>query len=399
MKKNMILQADTGSQQEYNKYYMRVSSLYRGGKWMLLLLFTIYLIVMLLSYRDSITYENFLYLTRNLQMPALREGSFSSVVYEEQQNMSFAAFKGELVVAGASKISFYDGEGTLLLQDSSDCGRPVLIAGDKYLMMYDEGGTSYSLYTSIGRVYRSNAENIIQCAAINDQGFHAVAAHSQESKYCITLYDASFRKIAQYYRDTYVTGLALQSGGEQLAILSITADGSSLRGTVTVGRVGSDSTMDISLGDRIPLSASYMENGTLVVVTDGSVLLIRDDAGIKTAVSLSSMLLSCMSLSDTRLAVVCRENTLGTSNRLFIIDETGCITEERTISGKVVSVTATEGETAAYIRGEQEIIAISSSGGTLAEISYTGSFMDLCVIDGRAVFCFATGAQTPQTEN
>lgn len=395
-KKNLIPEADAAEREVYNKYYMHVSSLYRVGKWVLLLLFTLYLIVMLLAYRDSITYENFLYLTRNLQMPALSEGSFSSVVYEEQQNMSFTSFKGELVTAGASGISFYDGEGTLQLQDSTDCLRPVLLSGEKYLMMYDEGGTSYSLYTSIGRVYRTRMENIIQCAAMNDQGIHAVATRSQEAKYCVTLYDASFREIAQYYRDTYVTGLALQSGGEQLAILSIAADGSSLKGSVTLGYVGSDTTTDIPLGDQIPLAASYLQDGTLAVVTDSAVLLFGGEGEMKASVSLSSTLLSCMSFSDTRVAVVCSENTLGTSNRIYIIDENGSVIGERTVSGKVTAVIAADGSTAAYVLGQQNVLALSSSGETMAEMSYTGNLLTLCVIDGRAVFCFASGAQAPE---
>ncbi len=398
-KNNLIPGADAAPQVEYNKYYMRVSSLYRAGKWVLLLIFTLYLIVMLLAYRDSITYENFLYLTRNLQMPAMSEGSFASVVYEEQQNMSFAPFKGELVVAGTSGIYFYDSEGTLQLQDTTDCVHPVLLTGDKYLMMYDEGGISYSLYTTIGRVYRTDTANIIQCAAVNDQGIHAVATRSGESKYCVTLYDASFREIAQYYRDTYVTGLALQSGGDRLAILSIVADGSSLRGAVTLGRVGDAATTDVSLGDQIPLTASYMQNGTLAVVTDNAVQFFREDGTMKTSVSLSAMLLSCMSFSDTRVAVVCSENTLGTSNRLIIIDENGTVAGERTVSGRVVAVTACDGTVAAYIRGQQNVLALSQDGEITAEMSYSGNLLDLCVIDGRAVFCFASGAQAHRYEN
>lgn len=398
-KQNLLPQKNAGPRDEYNKYYMHVSSLYRIEKWVLLLLFALYLTVMMIAYRDSITYENFLYLTRNLQMPALSEGSFSSVVYEEQQNMSFAAFKGELAVAGSSGISFYDSEGTLRLQDSTDCIRPVLLTGDKYLMMYDEGGTSYSLYTTIGRVWRTNAENSIQCAAINDQGLHAVAVRSQESKYCVTLYDASFRELARYYRDTYVTGLALQSDGEQLAILNIAAEGSSLRGAVTIGRVGVDTTTDVSLGDQIPLAASYMQSGTLAVVTDSAVLLFNEDGTIKSSVSLSSTLLSHMSFSDTRIVVACSENTLGTSSRVLIINEDGSIVGERAVSGKITSITAADGSAAAYIQSRQEVFALSETGEITAEMSYTGNLLDLCVVDGRAVFCFAAVAQAPRAKN
>lgn len=390
---------DITRQDEFNPYYMRVSSLYRIGKWVLLLLFALFLTVMLLTYRDSITYENFLYLTRNLQMPAMSEGSFSSVVYEEQQNMRFAAYKGELVTAGTSGISFYDGLGALQMQDSTDCVSPVLLTGEKYLMVYDEGGTSYSMYTTIGRVYRGKTENIIQCAALSDRGVHAIASRSQEAKYCVTLYDASFRKIAQYYRDTYVTGLALQSDGERLAILGISSEGASLKGVVTVGQVGTDTAADISLGEQIPLAAAFMNNGILAVVTDGAVLFMDGNGTVKCSVSLSSMLLSGISIADTHIAVACRENTLGTSNRILVIDENGTVTGDCTFAGKVVGVTAAEGTAAVYIRGEQSVLALSKTGETVAEMAFTGNLLEICVIDGRAVFCFPAGASAPRSEN
>ena len=398
-KQNLLPQTDAGRREEYNKYYMHVSSMYRIGKWVLLLLFALYLTVMLIVCRDSITYENFLYLTRNLQMPAHSEGSFSSVVYEEQQNMSFAAFKGELAVAGSSQISFYDSEGTLRLQDSTDCIRPILLSGNKYLMMYDEGGTSYSLYTTIGRVWRTNAENSIQCAAINDQGVHAIAVRSQDSKYCVALYDSSFRELAKYYRDTYVTGLALQSDGELLAILSIATEGSSLQGAVTIGRVGADMTKDVSLGDQIPLAASFMQNGTLAIITDGAVLLLDAEGALKCSVPLSAALLSYMSFSNTCIVVACSENTLGTLSRVLIISEDGTIVGERAVSGKISSVTAADGLAAAYIQSRQEVFALSKTGELTAEMTYTGNLLDLCIVDGRVVFCFAAGAQAPKAGN
>lgn len=397
--KKLIPQTDSGEREAYNMYYMHVSSLYRAGKWILLLLFTVFLIVMLLSYRESITYENLLYLTRNLNISAGGEGGFSSVVYEEQPNMAFTRFKNELVVAGSSGMSFYSGSGAVSFRDDTGCVTPVPVSSEKYLLVYDEGGTVYSLYTPIGRVLRETTDSAIQCADVGDTGVYAIAQRSHEARYLVSLYSASFREIARYYRDSYVTSLSVSPDGELLAILGVQPEGSALSGVLTLCRVGSEEARDIPLGEVLPLKASFLRDGTLVVVTDGAVLFFGPDGSQRASVSLSSTVLSCMSISDTRTVLVCSENTLGTSNRVIVLDSGGNVLSEITVSEKISGAAAADGDAAAYLLCRERVLVLSASGAVKGEIAYTGNLMAVCEITGQPVFCFASGAKIPGADS
>ncbi len=379
-----------------NLYYIRVSARYRIVKWILLLVFSLYLSVMLLTHRESMTYENLLYLMRDFNVAYGSSDHFSSVVYEEQPNMSFASYKDQLVVAGSAELSVYSGDGTVTLSDEPNCLSPVLESSDKYLLLYDEGGTFYALYTSLACVLRENAQSLIQCAAVSDAGPYAIATRSGESKYSVSLYNASFQKIASYYRDNYVIDLSFSSDGKWLVIVGVCAEDGSMRGVVTLCRVGSDETVEIRLSDQFPLSAAYLEDGTLAVVTDTSVLLYNRDGTLKHTHPFESMILTCMNISDTHVAVVCSENILGTSSRAFVIDSEGRVLTEREFDEKVIAVTASDGNSAAYVQTQNAVYYLRLKGGEAFTASYTGNLQAICDVLGQPVFCFPTTARAAE---
>ncbi len=393
MDKNMT-PADSIRTDAYNTYYMRVAERYRLAKWLLLLAFTVFLVFSMIVNRDSLTHENLRYLLRDFNVSTAADGGFSSVVYEEKQNRTFADFKGELVTAGVCEISFYNPAGVRTLHESTPCVSPVLESGGKYLLLYDEGGTSYSVYTTLASVSSGQTEGAIQCAAMSDSGVYAIVSRSQESKYVVTLYSDSFRLIARYYRDTYVTDVALSPDGKQLAILSALSDHSSLCGLLTLCTVGTDSTQDISLGESLPLMASYLRDGTLSVVSDDGVHLYAEDGGEKSAFDFDAMTLVAMDVSDTRTAVLCSTDTLGTSLRAYVFDSTGTVISETVMSEKVSRIFASDGENTAYLCTRNAVWSISTEGSTDSYATYTGNLLSVCEIAETPVFCFPSGAQT-----
>ncbi len=386
--------ADVKGADAYNIYYLRVADRYRLFKWLLLLLFTVYLLFMMLLHRESITQENFAYLLRDFNVSAVADGGFASVVYEERQNMTFASFKGELAVASMSEIALYNGMGTASLKDSTDCRNPVLDAGDKYLLLYDEGGTSYALYTAIACVKQGKTESIIQTAAISDSGTYAITTRSRESKYTVSLYSASFREIARYYRDTYVTDVSLNANGDQLAILSTSQDQSVLHGTLTLCMVGSDSVVDIPLGSHLPLKASYLADGTLAVILEDGVRFFNADGTQRAIFSFSSVSLSSMHISDTKVAVACREDTLGTQSRVYVLGSDGTLLADIPFEQKILSVMASDEKTHVYVCTQDAVWTASETNGKAILASYSGKLVSLCEIGGAPIFCFASGAQS-----
>lgn len=374
----------------FNPYYMRVSGAYRAAKWGTLLLFILYLLISMLSRRDSITYDNLLYLMRDMNI-STGGGMYTSVVYEEQQNMVFGVYKNELAVAGSSGIRLYDGSGACVLSDSLSYKSPAVKTGEKYMLLYDAGGSEYALFTTLACVSRATADGMIQCADVSDSGRYLIVTRTEETKYKVTLYSASFSELARYYRDSFVTSAAIHPDGKSFAILSVDADDWSIAGSVTFCTDSTTETRSVSLGRSLPVAARYLSNGNLAVICDDRVVYLDPSGGITASFSIGEETLSHFSLSADKVALVCRKNVLGNENRIVVLDGAGNVICDALREGRITAVTASSASPAAYV-AYGSTVDILSAGGT-ETVSFTGHLRAVCEISGSAILCFSAGAQ------
>ena len=374
----------------YNSYYLRIASRYGAAKWITLLLFTVYLLGMLVLGRSSITYENFMYLMRDFNLSSSVSGAYSSIAYEEQQGMSFGTFKNALAVAGSSGVRLYDAAGNSVFWDSTAYKTPVLLTGNRYMLLYDESGKEYSILTTLAKVSGGETEGDILCGAMSDSGRYAIVSRTSEAHYVIDIFDASFKNMERVYRDAYIIGAAFDASGETLAILSANASDWSLASEITFLHVGTEEMYTVSLGNHLPLSCNSMDNGNWAVVCDDSVILLSQAGGRVNEFPLSSMTLSRFHISDRLIGLVCSENALGNANRVLVLDNTGAVVIDATANRKISGVCVSNAHNAIYLSYDNMVECITPAN--VQSVSFTGNLMQVCEISGRVVLCFPSGA-------
>lgn len=374
----------------YNTYYMRVASRYGIAKWIALLLFTVYLLGMLVFGRSSITYENFLYLLRDFNLSSGASGAYTSISYEEQQNMSFEEFKNTLAVVGSAGVRLYDGGGSAVFRDSTSYKTPVLATGDRYMLLYDEGGRDFSVMTTLARVLSGTTDGDILCGAMSASGNFALVARASEAHYSVDVYDESLRIIERVYRDAYIIGAAFDPAGSTLAILSAVSSDWSLSAEVQLLAVGTEEVITTSLGSRLPLVCQYMENGNWAVLCDDAVVILSGDGEILTEYPLTSMTLSQFHISDRMIALVCSENVLGNANRVIALDENGSVVIDARVNRKVSGIYASEDIDAVYLQYDDSVERLRATD--TSSVYFTGNLLRIREIAGHVVLCFPAGA-------
>ena len=391
-KKNIPIRADAvvPDTAAYNKYYMRVSTRYGVAKWITLLLFTVYLLGMLVWGRNSITYENFLYLLRDFNLSSASSGVYSHIVYEEQQNMSFAEYKNTLAVVGSAGVRLYDGSGNALFRDTTSYKTPVLLTGERYMLLYDEGGRDYSVMTTLARVFSGTTDGDILCGAVSDSGNFAIVSRTPEAHYAIDVFDASMKNIERIYRDSYVTGVAFDGAGDTLAVLSVKSENWTLTSEIVFFRIGTEEAKSFSLGDRLPIRCHSMAGGGWAVVCDNAVLVLSGDAKLLAEYPLSMMTLSQFHISDRLIGLVCSENVLGNTNRIIVLNEDGECVIHTTVERKISGIYASDVHDAVYLQYDNSVERVAADG--VKSVSFTGNLIQVCEFSGNAVLCFPGGA-------
>jgi hypothetical protein len=102
------------------------------------------------------------------------------------------------------------------------------------------------------------------------------------------------------------------------------------------------------------------------------------------------MTLSNFHVSERLIALVCSENVLGNENRILAYTEAGVPVIDCASEGKISSITASDIYDCVYLSRENTIEYLSSD--TSAAVEYTGSLLQICEIEGRAVVCFPGSA-------
>ena len=97
-----------------NPYYLKVAKRYRTLKYLSLAALVFYILAMLVMHRSQITYENLVYLAKDLNTDADASAAlFDEIKYDESRKMSAAIYKGRLAVATTTSFTIYNTTGSV----------------------------------------------------------------------------------------------------------------------------------------------------------------------------------------------------------------------------------------------------------------------------------------------
>ena len=107
----------------------------------------------------EITYDNFYYLIKDFSGAVHSEGSYyETLSYESDDRQNFTLYRGGLATVSPSKISVFTATGRRTLNATTSFSSPHMESSNKYILVYDTSGTTFSLYNSFARVFTETLE-------------------------------------------------------------------------------------------------------------------------------------------------------------------------------------------------------------------------------------------------
>lgn len=373
-----------------NEYYLGVSARYMRAKFIVLVLFAVYLVFMLARYRDDITYENMMYLLRDFSVGDSEYSTvFEPVRYDEQDNMTYALFRGELVVAGNRTVSAYNSSGTLSRRYETAYSDPLLLSSDKYLIACDLGSAEYSVYNSITRVSGGEAPGTIEGADVNDRGDHLLVCRSDETKYVVYVYNSSFKNTAKYYKNKYVICAAVGKKSRDTVICSVELASGNVSCEIEFYKEGADSpTASYTESGVFPLKCGTWKDGAFYAVCTDRILFFDKNGALVKSVAATGYGYSSVSADESTLTVSADNDALGEKSSIFVFDTTGELLYNVVVDGSVCSVSSFGGVLYALAGGSAYRIPYSGDGAGHIDTVDVPEDSDVILADGvSAVIC------------
>ncbi len=381
---------------QINRYYKTVSKAYRGIAIALLLLLVLFFLAVTMFFSDYVTYENIRYLVRDFgSMISSETEGFATIVYNGSEHMKFETFKNGLAAASGDRYLYYDATGIRMIEEDSGCSDPVLVPADKYLLLYDLGGTGYSVYNQLTRIIRRDTSNRILTADMSDAGAFLLVTRSRETRYVVEVYNEAFHHTMNIYKENYVIDASISPDGSRILIASAIPDDTDFACEVAVCKVGeSEASVTLNYPHTMPLETHATEEG-FVLLCDTGLYFYDYDGNPVTSVGFSGMALSHADMNDKSIAVVGDVNALGRESRVMVLLPSGEILLDTVFADtRVTGAEASQNpeEAVVYLETPEGFLQIRADGKRVPYEAQNADVIGIVPVRNGAIICTKTSA-------
>ena len=303
-------------------YYADVAVAYKIIQRILLLFFVFFLIFSIILNYQEITYENFYYLFKDFSN-AMDSGSsdYETLSYDSDQRQKFALYRGGLAAVSPSTLSLYTATGRRTIRDNINYSSPHILCSDKYVLVYDSAGTSFSLYNSFSRIFKDTLEYPITDACFAEDGKFVIATKDADSRSVMYVYNKSFKKRLKFQYDAYAFDVAISSDRNQIAMLFYSEGNGTGRTELSICLADTFAETGVFYFDgEFPLAVTFLDKDRMALITDHSIRIFDKDMEQIESISYFDSELVDFEISDDGIAVCVEKNA---KNTIIAFDKSG----------------------------------------------------------------------------
>ena len=235
------------------------------------------------------------YLTRNLWVPKLegildrpkntivndgktQKGNFP-IEIDNASQVKITDIDNHLVGVDKNHILLYDENGELVNSFSHTYADPVIKTASKRMLLYDNGGTSFELFTRKKELFTKDVGNPILYASIANNSNVAVVTQSVKYECCLSIYDNNGSEIYKWETNSRITDVSFTNSGTSCYVSAFRSEKGAICSVIY--RLDFDST-EVSMSseklDTLALKVTPTDNGGVWVVGDDRLYRL-DDGG------------------------------------------------------------------------------------------------------------------------
>lgn len=306
-------------------YYATISAFYKIAERLLWVILAVFMVFSIATNYKEITYNNFFYLLRDFSAVADSDTSgYQILSYDSDDRQKFALYRGGLVSASPSSISVFTAGGRRTLKSNNDYYSPNVLCCDKYVLVYDTAGASFSVYNSFSKIYNETLDGPITDACFDEKGAFALAIRKNDTETAVYLYNDNIKQRGVLRDSRFVFDINLNEDASKLVALYYQAGSGVGETAVCVYDVKSSESAkklkEIKLEGEFPLECAFLDNGSLAVVTDRSVRIYDKNFGETEVDEFGENKITAFSVCEDGVAVALSE---GIEKRVAVFDKKG----------------------------------------------------------------------------
>lgn len=374
-----------------NPYFLVLSGRFKTVKYITLCFLVVFLLTVVVLFREEITMENLRYLFKDLEIgDNVSIGSNSEITYDADAQVKLSLYKGDLAIAGSTYFYLTDLQGNKRLNEDSMFSNPVVLSSEKYLLIYGLSEYTYSIYNTFSNLHTETFEYPITAAAISDKGMYAIVTRTTEYRSVVYLYDENFERIGAVYKDKYVTDVEFNNDGSELLILSLfSQNGNFCTEIVNYVPFSDKPSSSVIVENAMAIEAAYNKNNGYSVVYDDKIEFYDSEFFLRNTYVLSSNIVPITThIDDDYTVIVYNENIVGNDIKVLVFNTSGELLLESDVQGQPKKV-KTQGDYV-FVVLDGSVCKVKISNGDVDYIQTQRNALDLVIVNEEtALVCFS----------
>lgn len=392
----------TLNKKSINREILSISKKFKYLKYITAIIAVLFLLSMISFRRDELTYENFQYLLRFMDINSTTYSytpGYRKIVYNADTEISFSMFKGDFVIAGTSKLNIYNLSGNNILNEYVYINNPVIKSSEKYLLIYDLGGYNYSVYNSFSKLYGETTAYPITSAVMSDSGIYAFVTQTEQYRSAVYVYDKNFKYVGRMLLNNFVMDIDIKEDGSEILISSIfNNDGDFYTEIKTWNPYMAKETNVFQINDIIPISVKYNNLGGYNILCDNRLLFYNSDSQLINTYVYKNDIPYKGFLGEEYSYLIFSENLIGDNYNLIVFDKNSEKINEISFNGKAVKTLPYENYL--FILTNDKIIRINILTGEIISYIVEKNAIDIVLMnDNTIMLCYQGKAVTVNIES
>ncbi|MBR0278129.1 MAG: hypothetical protein IJQ50_06695 [Clostridia bacterium] len=213
---------------------------------------------------------------------------------ESGKNYKMVNYNKNIAVVDYDGANVIDSSGEIKYKIEYHMGTPRMDISDKYMLLYDKGGRSYSLYKNGEEIYKNTSDMTINFAKTNKNGY--VILTTDETGYNSRVSVISPAGKTEYIwkiGDGYLVDIDISPNNKNIAAAIITTDSGLINENIVFVNTDKEiETNRVSSEGSMPISIDYSDSGMVTVVSDNRLCGYSSAGELKWTVSYESKLLN-----------------------------------------------------------------------------------------------------------
>ena len=376
-----------------NEYFESISKRFAITQVVLYLCLFAFILVFFFRNINLITYQNFYHFFQDLGATASASEVFSeeAVIYPTSSEQSFTLYREGLAIAGNQSLTLFSSSGRQSFSVNLDNYRnPIAEGKGKYLLVYELGGTRYSLYNFYTKLHEGTTERPITGATVADNGMYAIISSTEQYASVVSLYNDRFDLVGRYNyveSDGYVMDADVTEDGSSIAILTSASAGDGFRTVLRIYKPGEKSAVkETLLGTSLGLDCSFSNKSALIVLCTNGIFFTTAKGEIVATQSFQKASPVASVMDERGVAVVLEGADASQKDRLLVFDPDGKLQYQASVSDRIHQISRYGNSIFLLSTGQIRRISVKGGNDTVWEGMTDGRRM-LALRENEILLC------------